>query len=344
MRAMTLWVGVAVLGLAGCGLWRDWDDLDQGGPGGAAACPGTTSGTWCVETLSGQTSIELQSVWSDRPDDVWIVGWHRLANGDREAAMMRWNGHSWSTVANPDPANFQFSTGVWGSSAHDVWVVGVGAGALHFDGRSMSFVPMPIAAPQTVVDIRQASGTASNDVWTGGHQVLHWDGTAWTAAAIDTGDPNQYFAGVWAVAPNDVWATGDQVVAHFDGASWTVTQVVTGPIGLASFLYTIWADSNQAWAAGPGGRIHHFQNGTWTLVSSPTDSGPLLYSLAGRGDDVYLAGTQSFLDVLQGDTFVPVPDAPASGSIYQGVWVSPSQVWVVGMNQSDEPIVLRRQR
>jgi hypothetical protein len=324
----------------------------MGGTGGAPACPaattcpGTTSGRWCVETMSGQSAISLEGVWSDSPDDVWAVGWQTdRFTGNRTAVMMHWDGCTWTDVPNPDPVNFLYARGAWGVAPNDVWIVGDGSGALHFDGRALHFVPMPIPPNGSVVDIPSASGNASNDIWTGGVQVLHWDGEAWSAVPIDTGNPNQYFADVWSVAPNDVWVAGDQVVAHFDGSSWTVTQLISGPIGLTSFLYTIWSSGAEAWAAGPGGRILHFQGGQWTQTVAPTDSGPLLDDLGGLGGaDVHLVGTQGVLDVLTEDTFVPVTDAPPQGSSYSSVWVSPSQVWVVGANGANEPLLIRRAR
>jgi hypothetical protein len=310
----------------------------------AATCPGTTSGRWCVETFA-EPNVFLQSVWSDRPDNAWAVGWHDLATGDREAVLRHWNGCAWIDVPNPDPARFQFARGVWGVSANDLWIVGDGVVVLHFDGQSLTPVAVPVPPLDAVADLPSASGTASNDVWTGGRNVLHWDGVAWTAVTIDTGDPNQYFADVWAVGPNDVWATGTRVAAHFDGSTWTVDQLVTGPMGLSAFLYTIWSSGPEAWAAGPGDRIHHFQNGQWTMVTVPTDSGPLLYDLGGMNGDVHLVGSQSTLRTVENGAFVPVTDAPATPAIYQGVWVSTSQVWVVGAIESGgQAIVLRRAR
>ena len=380
MRWVVIWVVASVSGLVACSSQSGVETQKQGenthvpppscGPGGqggsaghgaggaggmggapsscaaATTCPGTTSGRWCVETLSGQSLTELWSAWSDRPDDVWVVGWKTdVTSGERSAVMMHWDGCAWTNVPNPDPIDFQYARGVWGVASNDVWIVGDGSGALHFDGESLHFVPMPVSPPQTVVDIASASGNASNDIWTGGFQVLHWDGEVWTAVPIDTGNPNQYWADVWSVAPNDVWVTGDQAVAHYDGSSWTVTNLISGPIGQSSFLYTIWSSGPEAWTAGPGGRILHFQNGQWTQAVAPIDSGPMLYDLGGlNGADVHLVGTQGFLDTLNEGTFVPVTDAPPSGEFYQGVWVSPSQVWVVGANQANEPMIIRRAR
>ena len=311
---------------------------------GATTCPGTMSGRWCVETLTGQPLAVLEGVWSDSPDDVWVVGWQNLASGGRVTVMMRWDGCVWTNMPNPDPTRFEFARGVWGTAADDVWIVGDGVGALHFDGESLQFVAMPIPPNNSVVDIPSASGTASDDIWTGGVQVLHWDGEAWTAVPIPPDNPNQYWADVWAVGPSDVWVTGDQVAAHFDGSSWTVDTLITGQVGMTSFLSTIWSSGPEAWAAGLGGQIHHFANGQWTPVVPATDSGPQLSDLGGLNGDVHLVGTQSALEILEEGSFVPVTDAPAQAFFYQSVWVSPSQVWVVGEDATNQPRIIRRAR
>jgi hypothetical protein len=232
---------------------------------------------------------------------------------------------------------------VWGTAADDVWIVGDGVGALHFDGESLEFVPMPIPPNNSIVDLGSASGTASDDIWASGLQILHWDGAAWTAVPIPPDNPNQYWSDVWAVGPNDVWITGDQVAAHFDGSSWTVDTLITGQIGMTSFLYTIWSSGADTWAAGLGGQIHHFANGQWTTTVPATDTGPGLSDLGGLNGDVQLVGSQSAFDVLQGGSFLPVSDAPQV-FFYQSVWVSPTQVWVVGEGTTNEPVIIRRMR
>jgi hypothetical protein len=221
--------------------------------------------------------------------------------------------------------------------------VGDGVGALHFDGESLEFVPMPIPPNNSIVDLGSASGTASDDIWASGLQILHWDGAAWTAVPIPPDNPNQYWSDVWAVGPNDVWITGDQVAAHFDGSSWTVDTLITGQIGMTSFLYTIWSSGADTWAAGLGGQIHHFANGQWTTTVPATDTGPGLSDLGGLNGDVQLVGSQSAFDVLQGGSFLPVSDAPQV-FFYQSVWVSPTQVWVVGEGTTNEPVIIRRMR
>jgi hypothetical protein len=308
-------------------------------------CPGTMSGRWCVETFPAEGQFEPQGVWSDRPDNAWAVGWRFLTGGDREAVLMHWSGCVWSEVANPDTARFQYARGVWGVGPNDLWIVGDGFVVLHFDGQSLTPVPVPVTGGQVAADIASASGSASNDVWASGFLPLHWDGTSWTAVSIPTNNPNQYFADIWANAANDVWTVGDQAAAHFDGSSWTVDEIVTGPMGISNFLYTVWSSGAEAWAAGPGNRIHHFQNGQWTLTTTPTDSGPLLYDLGGMNGDVHLVGSQSTLRILENDTtFAPVTDAPAEGGVYQGVWVSQSQVWVAGTTTNNVAMLIRRAR
>lgn len=65
-------------------------------------------------------------------------------------------------------------------------------------------------------------GSAGDDVWAGGSAgtALHWDGHAWTSHAVD-GELND-LTSVFAIGPDDVWATSDDGFFHWNGVSWTL--------------------------------------------------------------------------------------------------------------------------
>jgi len=59
-----------------------------------------------------------------------------------------------------------------------------------------------------------------NDLWTAGEhgRIRHWDGSGWTPMAVTiTKYPmiSPVF-GLWAKAPNDFWAVGDNIAFHYD--------------------------------------------------------------------------------------------------------------------------------
>jgi hypothetical protein len=68
-------------------------------------------------------------------------------------------------------------TGVWGTSANDVFAVGSGGTVLHFDGSAWTAM-----ATTTTANLLAISGSAATDVFAAGENgtVIHYDGIAWT--------------------------------------------------------------------------------------------------------------------------------------------------------------------
>jgi hypothetical protein len=78
------------------------------------------------------------------------------------------------------------------------------------------------------------TGLGPNDVWAAGSTdyvgsglILHWNGTSWNRTVLPSA---VNFRAIKELAPNDIWAVGQQPSAqyddlttawHFDGTSWT---------------------------------------------------------------------------------------------------------------------------
>ena len=71
--------------------------------------------------------------------------------------------------------------GTWGSSANDVWAVGLAGTILHYDGTSWS----PVSSP-TAETLWSVWGSAPDDVWAAGGNgtLLRWNGEAWRVFAF----------------------------------------------------------------------------------------------------------------------------------------------------------------
>lgn len=152
---------------------------------------------------------------------------------------------------------------VWGSQPADVWAVGDAGRIEHWDGHDWWKAPHPGTA-----DLFALSGTSSNDVWAVGNQaILHWEGTRWSASAT-----SGVLYGVFARAPDDVWAVGanwiaspgsvpsDGLLLHFDGRGWD--SLNEGP----GALQAVWGRSaDDVWAGGDQ-RLLHFDGAGWSEV------------------------------------------------------------------------------
>jgi hypothetical protein len=141
-------------------------------------------------------------------------------------------------------------------------------------------------------------------VWVVGEsgRITHWDGSGFTEHVSGT---TATLYGVWAAAPNDVWAVGgtpeggtaqpNDVVLHFDGSAWTPSPVPQ-PSGRAFFK--VWgASADDVYVVGEAGTIWRRQGGAWTLEASP--SAATLTTISGcSANEVYAVGGR---DVLQSD-------------------------------------------
>jgi hypothetical protein len=141
--------------------------------------------------------------------------------------------------------------GVWGSSASDVWAVGLGA--CHLTNGSWAVV-----SSGTTNQLRSIWGSASNDIWAVGAAgtIVRWNGSLWSpstySGVVTTKDLNQ----IWGSGANDVWAVGaGGTILHWNGSAWT--NVASGT---AADLTGVWGSgSKDVWAVG-GNAILRWQD------------------------------------------------------------------------------------
>jgi hypothetical protein len=131
----------------------------------------------------GEAPTSLKRLWALDENRAWAVGpqgaWRRSAEG-------------WSAI--PELQGLVL-TGVSGTAADDVWVVGPAGAAFHWDGTHWEPRPMPASVSQGGGDISARSRT---DVYgrTGGGRdattrypeaLWHWDGIAWKGIELPGG-------------------------------------------------------------------------------------------------------------------------------------------------------------
>ncbi len=177
-----------------------------------------------VSALPAQ--VELRAIWGSSPTDIWVVGEAPVA--------LHWDGQAWNEmpfgVSRPG-----MLFGVWASGPQDVFAVGDGGAVLHFDGGSWSRMTVPTDRQLVAV-----AGRSANDVYALAQssndreapQLLHYDGRAWTAAAL----PLPFRASALALVGRDVVVAGFVyydpqpsqrrqvgVVARWSGGGWTTS-------------------------------------------------------------------------------------------------------------------------
>jgi hypothetical protein len=151
---------------------------------------------------------------------------------DWSTVFLRFDGASWAPMAAQLPDGLESAFyGLWGSSAADVYAVGVRldvdhlVGSMaHFDGESWSLVDTPGGGvPNSVWGLDASTVFAVGE----GGMILERDGDGWSA--MDSGSEQRLLA-VWGRAADEVYAVGvgggGQCTAlRFDGAAWSPFEV-----------------------------------------------------------------------------------------------------------------------
>jgi len=81
-------------------------------------------------------------------------------------------------------AHAQGMRAIWGLSPTNIWAVGDGGAALHFDGQAWTRVAFGLPVTNTFFTVW---GSGPNDVFVGGDAlILHWNGQAWSEMRLPT--------------------------------------------------------------------------------------------------------------------------------------------------------------
>ena len=158
----------------------------------------------------------------------------------------------------------------WGPGDGSLWVVGgqqeTGKILRHY-GTSWRQVDLGFPVPL----LNWVHGTSATDVFAGSYdgRILHFDGNTWMAQATPVTTP---VWGIWAVAPNDVWAVGGDnllgttpFILHYDGAQWTLAPIPPLQRPRVAAFFKVWGSGpNDIYAVGQNGAILHWNGSTFT--------------------------------------------------------------------------------
>ncbi len=234
--------------------------------------------SWTTMASGASGFAALAGVWGSSSSDVFAVGEEYAESGGGIAAganlILHYNGASWS--AAPCGTATAYLNGVWGSSASNVFAVGVmntsslTAVILHYDGSSWS--AMPNGSPG-YAELRGVWGISPTDVFAvgsgyeasgssyipTGNVILHYDGASWSTLA--NGSTTALY-GVWGSSATNVlaagflMANGAPAILSYDGSSWPAMAITPVAPGI---LYGIWGSSSaDVFAVGAYGAILHY--------------------------------------------------------------------------------------
>jgi hypothetical protein len=187
-----------------------------------------------------------------------------------------------------------------GTSAKDVWAVGIGgvSGTLieHWNGVRWRVTPSPNPATGAAgqVFLFGVAAVSATDAWAvGTYQsgpnalnvttfalILHWNGRKWSkvpcpCASTNNGEP--VLSAVSAVSRNDVWAVGagsaGPLILHFNGRKWATSPLAGDEEHQLNAVSAL--SANNVWAVGndltdQSGLTAHWNGRKWRWVSSPS--------------------------------------------------------------------------
>jgi len=213
------------------------------------------------------------------PSNVWAAYRSSQGNGTQ---LYRWNGKWTVTKTFPGAGTV---TAISVLSPNDVWVFGgIGAsgqaGVFHYNGHKWTEVSSTLQGGYAVSD---------GNVWAfSGAQVAHFNGHKWTTTNVAkllppaTRNVPASLTGIIALAPNNVYATGEGVttprggpgvVLHFNGHTWSR---VAESGGFESVLGKSLASDGKGglWIAGQSfpsifPQLFHYSAGKVTAASVP---------------------------------------------------------------------------
>jgi hypothetical protein len=219
------------------------------------------------------TGSDLKAVAAISANDVWAVGQYFVSSAYHSLAM-HWNGATWTVFPTSTTGTLY---GITALASNDVWAVGDQV-IVHWDGANWSNAPFPQppAGGATFYQLRGISATDANDIWAVGIESwtynsgylyrpvsYHWDGNLWSLVP-NSGNTNEYFFGVMAIARNDVWAVGDNgQTQHWNGVAWSRVAAPYPDQG-GRFNDVAAVSAGDVWAVGAYSQSGTNQLRTWT--------------------------------------------------------------------------------
>jgi hypothetical protein len=264
--------------------------------------------------IKGDNTGYLAGVVDISPTLAWAAGTVNIGEANPGQVIEQWNGTQWSVFPGPtfgagnQPSLFAMAS----TSANDIWAIGdllafdgeeILALFEHWDGSEWTTTTLADGVPF----LMGASADATNDAWAVGYNAevidenatlaVHWNGTNWQGVNTpNVGEGSNQLNGVFALAPNNVWAVGFStpvpppqsaatltLIEHYDGTQWSVVPSPNvGPannfqsnrlFGLTANSPTdIWAFGSFFASNGSGEQrtlLEHWNGKEWTIAPSP---------------------------------------------------------------------------
>jgi hypothetical protein len=180
----------------------------------------TWTGMWVSTTIGGSGSF---SVWGASPRDVFVS---RISN----QRVLVFDGLHWASTSCQGTPQECAGSGMWGTSAKNVYAASNANTIIRYDGSSWS----SMTSGNTAI-LWAIWGTSATNVYAigDGGTILHYDGTNWSPMVSGT---TQSLSAIWGTSATSVYAVGTGgTILHYDGTTWSPMTS-----GTTADLYGIW--------------------------------------------------------------------------------------------------------
>ncbi len=171
---------------------------------------------------------------------------------------------SWQIVAQDLPNGLM---SVQGTSASNVWIVGAGGTAFHYDGTTLATVNT-----ETTEDLWWVQPTSPGAVFVGSGGGIREHSSMTGETSVIPGPAAGTFFGVWGPDDGDLWAVGgdtygqeDPMIWRGTGGSWAPSTTGPAGIGAPEMFYKVHGTAaDDLWVVGTAGIIQHYDGAAWT--------------------------------------------------------------------------------
>ena len=241
----------------------------------------------------------------------------------------------WSQM-DLSPGTGSLLYGVWGTSATNVYAVGLTGQIIQYDGDGDDDgvsdnrwdAPFP---PVTASHLYAIWGPNANNIYAVGAAgaVLNFDGTNWTnISALVPGGADIY--GVWGTSSSDVFLTDiTGIVFHGVGPAWVIQWSLLG-----NAFRGIWGSaSDDVFTVDvTAGNIFHYNGAAWNTTPMGTAAFGLTNIWGSSASDVYAIGFNGTVVHYDGTDWSPVTGISPGTIQLTGIWgSSASDVFIVGL-------------
>ncbi|MEU8611474.1 hypothetical protein AB0C29_26155 [Actinoplanes sp. NPDC048791] len=264
----------------------------------AGAVPAEAAATWRIAAEPPlKPASRLVDVSATGPADAWAVGYQDNAYGRipvEPAALVRWNGRTWSESLLPAP--FDSPEAVSAVDPSNVWAVGQDDRQLPYAARwdGTAWQGMSVADQGRFSDVAARNGRPLivGARRAGGALVMEWDGQGLREVVVPGSDRWSGGLQTVATAPGGAafavgsWHVDDAgypepLIVQRTGGTWRVAALPKVPGARLTGVHA--RSATDAWAVGtieydssrPKPLIMHWDGVSWQRVAAPTESADL---------------------------------------------------------------------